>query len=166
LPSQILKGFAVSKERLVELSCSLRMLKLCLLCGWLCSYLFVGSELLSGKQVKLLFADTVELSDGQITRQGFLQLNQMEAEDNDEDLWITLSAMGYNSALVMDEVQPHYDNSLQLVTDLFCNQFYLYNWIFQTNSVYVLMQHLTSCPNHLIMQFKHLATAAKYVKDQ
>jgi len=46
----------------------------------------------------------VELSDGQITRQGFLQLNQMEAEDNDEDLWITLSATGYNSALVMDEV--------------------------------------------------------------
>jgi len=28
----------------------------------------------------------------------------MEAEDNDEDLWITLSATGYNSALVMDEV--------------------------------------------------------------
>ena len=58
--------------------------------------------------MKLLFADTVELSDGQITRQGFLQLNQMEAEDNDEDLWITLSAMGYNSALVMDEVQPRF----------------------------------------------------------
>jgi len=56
------------------------------------------------KNMKLLFADTVELSDGQITRQGFLQLNQLEAEDNDEDLWITLSAMGYNNALVMDEV--------------------------------------------------------------
>jgi len=54
--------------------------------------------------VKSLFADRVELSDGQITRQGFLQLNQMEAEDNDDDLWITLNAMGYNNALVMDEV--------------------------------------------------------------
>jgi len=46
----------------------------------------------------------VELSDGQITRQGFVQLNQMEAEDNDDDLWVTLSAMGYNNELVMDEV--------------------------------------------------------------
>jgi len=44
------------------------------------------------------------MSDGQITRKGFLQLNQMEAEDNDEDLWITLCTMGYNNALVMDEV--------------------------------------------------------------
>jgi len=48
----------------------------------------------------------VELTDGQITRHGFLQLNEMEAEDNDEDLWITLSTMGYNNALVMDEVGP------------------------------------------------------------
>ena len=66
---------------------------------WLFTYCNEG-------RVKLLFADRVELSDGQITRQGFLQLNQMEAEDNDEDLWITLSTMGYNNALVMDEVQP------------------------------------------------------------
>jgi len=48
----------------------------------------------------------VELSDGQITRHGFIQLNEMEAEDNDEDLWITLNTMGYNNALVMDEVWP------------------------------------------------------------
>ena len=54
--------------------------------------------------MKLRIADRVELSDGQITRQGFVQLNQMEAEDNDEDLWVTLSAMGYNNQLVMDEV--------------------------------------------------------------
>ena len=60
------------------------------------------------KHVELLLADRVDLSDGQITRQGFLQLNQMEAEDNDEDLWITLSAMGYNNSLVMDEVQPRF----------------------------------------------------------
>jgi len=53
---------------------------------------------------RCLSVDQVELSDGQITRQGFLQLNQMEAEDNDEDLWVTLSAMGYNNQLFMDEV--------------------------------------------------------------
>jgi len=53
-----------------------------------------------------IFADRVELSDGQITRHGFIQLNEMEAEDNDEDLWITLNTMGYNNALVMDEVWP------------------------------------------------------------
>jgi len=60
--------------------------------------------MLEWKLVKLRIADRVELSDGQITRQGFVQLNQMEAEDNDEDLWVTLSAMGYNNQLVMDEV--------------------------------------------------------------
>ena len=60
--------------------------------------------MLDWKLVKLLIADRVELSEGQITRQGFVQLNQMEAEDNDEDLWVTLSAMGYNNQLVMDEV--------------------------------------------------------------
>jgi len=62
-----------------------------------------------------LCADRVELSDGQITRQGFMQLNEMEAEDNDEDLWITLTAMGYNNSLVMDEVRL----SLDFVRDLF-----------------------------------------------
>jgi len=116
--------------------------------------------------VKLLFADTVELSDGQITRQGFLQLNQMEAEDNDEDMWITLSAMGYNSALVMDEVWPRFDIALQLVTDLFCNWFCLYNRIFQTNFAYMLTQHLMFCWNHFsIMQFDHPATATKLSKS-
>ena len=59
--------------------------------------------------MKSLFADRVELSDGQITRQGFVQLNQMEAEDNDEDLWVTLTTMGYNNALVIDEVQLVFD---------------------------------------------------------
>ena len=61
--------------------------------------------------MKLLFTDRVELSDGQITRQGFVQLNQMEAEDNDEDLWITLSAMGYNNELIIDEVELLFDYS-------------------------------------------------------
>ena len=64
------------------------------------------TSLVTEKHVKSRFADRVELTDGQITRHGFLQLNEMEAEDNDEDLWITLSTMGYNNALVMDEVGP------------------------------------------------------------
>jgi len=69
-----------------------------------CVFTYSVDYMLEWKLVKLLFADRVELSDGQITRQGFVQLNQMEAEDNDEDLWVTLSAMGYNNELVMDEV--------------------------------------------------------------
>ena len=64
------------------------------------------TSLVTEKHVKSRFADRVELTDGQITRHGFLQLNEMEAEDNDEDLWITLSTMGYNNAFVMDEVGP------------------------------------------------------------
>lgn len=53
------------------------------------------------------FPENVEMKSGEITKEGFLQLNKMEAEDNNgdtEDLWITLNNMGYNKVLEMDEV--------------------------------------------------------------
>ncbi|KAK7101362.1 EF-hand calcium-binding domain-containing protein 7-like isoform X2 [Littorina saxatilis] len=53
--------------------------------------------------------DNVELKNGEITKRGFISLNEMEAQDNDgdtEDLWITLSSMGFNKALEMDEACP------------------------------------------------------------
>lgn len=43
-----------------------------------------------------------------LTRQGFLELNLMEANDREgdpRDLWITLEAMGFNRALEMVEVR-------------------------------------------------------------
>lgn len=67
------------------------------------------------------------MKDGELTLEGFLQLHQMEAEDNggrarrpcclsedsfhvlflfsgdSAELWITLNAMGYNVGLVQDE---------------------------------------------------------------
>ena len=51
--------------------------------------------------------ENVELKNGELTRAGFLELNQMEAEDNQgdtDDLWVTLSNMGYNKGLNVDEV--------------------------------------------------------------
>lgn len=48
------------------------------------------------------------MKDGEITRDGFLQLNLMEAEenhDNLEELWIPLETLGFNRSLVMDEVR-------------------------------------------------------------
>jgi len=54
-----------------------------------------------------LFSERTELQDGEITKQGFIALNEMEAEDANgdvEDLWITLTSMGMNKALIMDEV--------------------------------------------------------------
>ena len=51
--------------------------------------------------------ENVELKNGELTRNGFIGLNQMEAEDNQgdtEDLWVTLNSMGYNKGLVQDEV--------------------------------------------------------------
>ena len=54
-----------------------------------------------------LFSENVELRKGELTRKGFIELTSMEAEDNEgdtEDLWVTLSSMGYNKTLVMDEV--------------------------------------------------------------
>lgn len=49
------------------------------------------------------------LENGEITKAGFIALNEMEAEDvkgDVEDLWITLSSMGMNKALIMDEACP------------------------------------------------------------
>lgn len=55
----------------------------------------------------MYYTETVELKNGELTKKGFLDLNQMEAEDNQgdtEDLWVTLTCMGFNKDLVMDEV--------------------------------------------------------------
>jgi len=52
--------------------------------------------------------ERTELLDGEITKEGFIALNEMEAEDAEgdvEDLWITLSSMGLNKGLLMDEVE-------------------------------------------------------------
>ena len=54
-----------------------------------------------------LSSDNIELERGEITKSGFIKLNEMEAEDNEgdtEDLWITLQGMGFNKALILDEV--------------------------------------------------------------
>lgn len=57
---------------------------------------------------------------GEITKDGFLSLNVMEAEDNDgdtEDLWITLNSMGYNKALQLDEVSLPELANLPVIVD-------------------------------------------------
>ncbi|XP_005105109.1 EF-hand calcium-binding domain-containing protein 7 isoform X4 [Aplysia californica] len=53
--------------------------------------------------------DNIDLEKGEITRTGFLRLNEMEADDNEgdtEDLWITLNGMGFNKSLILDEACP------------------------------------------------------------
>eukprot|EP00745_Piridium_sociabile_P039151 TRINITY_DN72694_c0_g3_i3.p1 TRINITY_DN72694_c0_g3~~TRINITY_DN72694_c0_g3_i3.p1 ORF type:complete len:534 (+),score=169.06 TRINITY_DN72694_c0_g3_i3:103-1602(+) len=53
--------------------------------------------------------ENVELAAGEITKRGFVTLNEMEAQDNSgdtEDLWITLNNMGFNRELQMDEACP------------------------------------------------------------
>ncbi|XP_041359620.1 EF-hand calcium-binding domain-containing protein 7-like isoform X3 [Gigantopelta aegis] len=50
-----------------------------------------------------------DLQDGQITREGFLHLTEMEAKESDgdeKDLWITLENMGYDKSLVLSEACP------------------------------------------------------------
>ena len=62
----------------------------------------------------------MELAAGEITKRGFITLNEMEAQDNDgdtEDLWITLNNMGYNKALEMDEVCGCYNMCVLCVVD-------------------------------------------------
>ncbi|XP_076440362.1 EF-hand calcium-binding domain-containing protein 7-like isoform X2 [Babylonia areolata] len=53
--------------------------------------------------------ENVDMKEGEISKLGFIQLNEMEAEDNEgdtDDLWITLNNMGFNRALQMDEACP------------------------------------------------------------
>ena len=60
-----------------------------------------------------LYSDTVNLQRGKLTKEGFLRLNQMEADDNQgdtDDLWVTLSSMGFNKELKLDEVGFSYIN--------------------------------------------------------
>jgi len=68
-------------------------------------------------------AEKIELVDDCITWQGYLQLTQLEAEDlddgDDEDLWVTLTSMGFNKGLVLDQVTCVFK---------FCVQFVIVRW--------------------------------------
>ncbi|NXN77526.1 EFCB7 protein, partial [Bombycilla garrulus] len=53
--------------------------------------------------------ENFEMKKNELTRQGFLDLNLMEASDQDGDpwdLWVTLLSLGYNKALEMTEACP------------------------------------------------------------
>lgn len=53
--------------------------------------------------------EKLDLKQGEITRAGFIQLNQMEADDNEgdtEELWVTLATMGFSRDLTLDEACP------------------------------------------------------------
>ncbi|XP_063057873.1 EF-hand calcium-binding domain-containing protein 7 isoform X2 [Engraulis encrasicolus] len=60
--------------------------------------------------------ENFETKKNMLTRQGFMELNLMEANDREgdtRDLWITLEAMGYNRALEMVGACP-------FITDVYC----------------------------------------------
>ncbi|NWT10072.1 EFCB7 protein, partial [Vireo altiloquus] len=53
--------------------------------------------------------ENFEMKKNELTRQGFMDLNLMEANDRDGDpwdLWVTLLSLGYNKALEMTEACP------------------------------------------------------------
>uniref|UniRef100_A0A8C5PPS5 EF-hand calcium-binding domain-containing protein 7 n=1 Tax=Leptobrachium leishanense TaxID=445787 RepID=A0A8C5PPS5_9ANUR len=53
--------------------------------------------------------ENFEMSKSELTRQGFMDLNLMEANDREgdpSDLWVTLQTMGYSKALEMTEACP------------------------------------------------------------
>ncbi|BFY99784.1 hypothetical protein BsWGS_02822 [Bradybaena similaris] len=53
--------------------------------------------------------DNIELENGEITLNGFIRLNEMEADDNDgdtDDAWVTMTSMGFNKSLILDEACP------------------------------------------------------------
>lgn len=54
--------------------------------------------------------ENFDMIKNQLTRQGFMELNLMEATEKDgdpTDLWVTLEAMGYNRMLELSEVSFH-----------------------------------------------------------
>lgn len=58
-------------------------------------------------KIRVYISERLELENGEITKNGFLQLNIMEAEDSngdEDDMWVTLESLGINKELVMDEV--------------------------------------------------------------
>ncbi|XP_068726920.1 EF-hand calcium-binding domain-containing protein 7-like [Montipora capricornis] len=62
--------------------------------------------------------ENFEMKDDEITLEGFLELNTMEAQDADgdpNDLWVTLGNMGYNKGLELDQSCP-------FVLEVFCNK--------------------------------------------
>uniref|UniRef100_A0A3Q3VL63 EF-hand calcium-binding domain-containing protein 7 n=1 Tax=Mola mola TaxID=94237 RepID=A0A3Q3VL63_MOLML len=53
--------------------------------------------------------ENFDMRKNQLTRQGFIELNLMEATEKDgdpADLWVTLEAMGYNRMLELEEACP------------------------------------------------------------
>lgn len=55
----------------------------------------------------------------QLTRQGFMELNLMEAtekEGDPTDLWLTLEAMGYNRMLELVDVCVNFRSLFELAT--------------------------------------------------
>lgn len=51
--------------------------------------------------------ENFDMRKNQLTRQGFMELNLMEATEKDgdpADLWVTLESMGYNRMLELVEV--------------------------------------------------------------
>lgn len=51
--------------------------------------------------------ERLEFEDGEIIKNGFFQLNEMEVEDfngDEDDMWVILESLGINKDLVMDEV--------------------------------------------------------------
>ncbi|MEE6522990.1 hypothetical protein FKM82_021692 [Ascaphus truei] len=53
--------------------------------------------------------ENFETKKNELTRQGFMDLNLMEANDREgdpSDLWVTLQSMGYNKALELTEACP------------------------------------------------------------
>lgn len=60
------------------------------------------------KKLLVVLTENFDTKKNELTRQGFMNLNLMEAYDGEgdpHDLWVTLHSMGYNKALELTEVK-------------------------------------------------------------
>lgn len=69
-----------------------------------------GGRWYHGSRCFFVGAENFDMRKNQLTRQGFMELNLMEATEKDgdpADLWVTLEAMGYNRMLELAQVGLH-----------------------------------------------------------
>lgn len=75
------------------------------------------------EELLVVLTDNFDTKKNELTRQGFMDLNLMEANDREgdpRDLWVTLLSMGYNKALELTEVKQSENFIVVLMYIIFC----------------------------------------------
>lgn len=82
------------------------------------SFIFLLSYYLNKFNNIFFSIENVTMEENEITKKGFFELNQMEADEcegDTSDLWVTLSSMGFNKQLELTKVKAKIYSFLVLI---------------------------------------------------